>query len=59
MLKVKVFSATMARDREFLGEKISDWLAANQLSYAKVKRLDVNQSSDEAFHCLSIIIWWE
>ena len=26
---IKVFSATMARERERLGERISEWLAAN------------------------------
>ena len=56
MLKVKVFSATMARDREDLGERITDWMRKNNVVPTQV---DVRQSSDEAFHCLSFVIWYE
>ena len=55
---VKVFSATMAQERDQLGEKITLWLAA----HPGVQIVDkiVTQSSDEAFHCLAItIFWWE
>ena len=55
---VKVFSATMVADREQLGEKISEWLVANP----RIEPRDavVTQSSDEAFHCLAItIFYWE
>jgi len=53
---VKVFSATMAQDRDQLGEKITHWLAANQ----GVEIVDkiVTQSSDEAFHCLAITLFF-
>ena len=53
---VKVFSATMQPDRERLGEKIMGWLAA----HPRVTVVDkvVCQSSDNAFHCLSVILFY-
>ena len=49
---VKVFSATMAQERDQLGEKITQWLAA----HPGVEIVDkiVTQLSDEAFHGLAI-----
>ncbi len=55
---VKVFSATMAQERDQLGEKITQWLE----HHPRVKIIDkiVTQSSDEAFHCLAItLFYWE
>ncbi|MCG3173460.1 MAG: hypothetical protein GMKNLPBB_01657 [Myxococcota bacterium] len=52
---VKVFSATLARDRESLGENITRWL---QDSGAQVVDKIVVQSSDREFHCLSIILFY-
>ena len=55
---VKVFSATMFADREHLGEKIGAWFAA----HPERKPVDVvvTQSSDDAFHCLAItVFYWE
>lgn len=55
---VKVFSATMAQERDQLGEKVSAWLAGNPS--CKVVDTIVTQSSDEAFHCLAItVFYWE
>ena len=53
---VKVFSATMAQERDQLGEKITQWLAA----HPGVQIVDkiVTQSSDEAFHCLAITLFY-
>jgi len=53
---VKVFSATMAQERDQLGEKITTWLAA----HPGVQIVDkiVTQSSDEAFHCLAITLFF-
>jgi hypothetical protein len=53
---VKVFSATKAREREELGETITRWLRAN----ADLEVLDkvVSQSSDDEFHCLSIVLFY-
>jgi hypothetical protein len=55
---VKVFSATMVADRDQLGEKVTAWLA----SHPQCKPTDIvlTQSSDEAFHCLAItLFYWE
>lgn len=55
---VKIFSATMAMDRERLGDKITAWMEANP--QCEVREAVVTQSSDEAFHCISItIFFWE
>lgn len=52
----KVFSATMQQDRDALGDKITAWLQR-----ASVRPVDVvvRQSSDAAFHCLSITVFYE
>jgi hypothetical protein len=55
---VKVFSATMAQERENLGEKVTSWIREHQ-SHQIVDTI-VTQSSDEAFHCLAItVFYWE
>ena len=53
---VKVFSATKAREREELGDAITDWLKANP----DVQLVDkvVTQSSDNEFHCLSVTLFF-
>jgi hypothetical protein len=53
---VKVFSATMAQERDQLGEKITQWLSAHP-DVEIVDRI-VTQSSDEAFHCLAITLFF-
>ena len=52
---VKVFCATMAREREALGERVTEWLRANPA----VRVLDkvVRLSSDSAYHCLSVVLF--
>ncbi len=52
---VKVFSATKAREREELGERISAWLAERNVEI--VDKI-VTQSSDREFHCLSITLFF-
>lgn len=54
---VKVFSATKAREREELGERISDWIAQYQHRIEIVDKV-VRQSSDREFHCLSILLFY-
>jgi len=55
---VKVFSATMFADRERLGDSITDWLAKRP--ELKVTQMIVTQSSDAAFHCVTItVFYWE
>jgi hypothetical protein len=53
---VKVFSATKAKEREELGETITRWLRSN----ADLEVVDrvVSQSSDNEFHCLSIVLFF-
>jgi hypothetical protein len=55
---VKVFSATMVMDRERLGEKVTNWIHDNP--QCEVREVIVTQSSDEAFHCIAItVFFWE
>jgi hypothetical protein len=55
---VKIFSATMVADREQLGEKVTAWMRANP--QCDVTEMVVTQSSDEAFHCIAItVFFWE
>ena len=51
---VKVFTATKAKDREALGDLVSEWFAQNP----KIRIVDkaVTQSSDAKYHCLSITL---
>jgi hypothetical protein len=53
---VKIFSATMAKAREVLGEQVTAWL----LSAPDREVVDtvVTQSSEEAFHCIVITIFY-
>ncbi|XXF76724.1 hypothetical protein P2318_27255 [Myxococcaceae bacterium GXIMD 01537] len=53
---VKVFSTTLARDRENMGENITKWLKEN--SSLDVVDKVVTQSSDKEFHCLTITLFY-
>lgn len=53
---MKVFSATMVADREQLGEKVTRWMAEHPS--CKPVEFVVTQSSDEAFHCLAITLFY-
>jgi folate-dependent tRNA-U54 methylase TrmFO/GidA len=53
---VKVFSTTLARDREQMGENITRWLAAHP--NLEIVEHQVRQSSDKEFHCLSITLFY-
>jgi len=54
----KVFSATMAQDRAFLGDKVTAWIQ-NHPGRQIVDTI-VTLSSDRAFHCLAItVFFWE
>ena len=52
---VKVFSATKQADREAMGETVSKWMR----NHPEVVVVDktVTQSSDNAYHCLTITLW--
>ena len=54
---VKVFSATKAKEREELSENVTRWLKSN----ADLEIVDkvVRQSSDNEFHCYSIMIFYK
>lgn len=54
---VKVFSTTLARDREQMGENITRWLRENP-TLEVVDRV-VTQSSDKEFHCLTITLFYK
>ena len=53
---VKVFSATMFAERDRLGDRVTDWIAANP--HLKVTEMIVTQSSDAAFHCVAITVFY-
>jgi hypothetical protein len=55
---VKVFSATMFQNRGLLGETVTEWMAQHRS--CKVVEMVVTQSSDAAFHCVAIsVFYWE
>ena len=49
---VKVFTATKAKERSAMGERITEWLREDPPK--TIKDVQVTQSSDEEFHCLTI-----
>ena len=53
---VKVFSATKAKEREELGDNVTRWLRSNG-DLEVVERV-VTQSSDNEFHCLTIVLFY-
>ena len=53
---VKVFSTTLARDREALSDRITRWIQENP--HLQVVDQMVRQSSDKEFHCLSILLFY-
>lgn len=55
--QVKVFSATKAQDRITLGEEVTKWLQKNP--HKRVVEQVVKQSSDSAYHCISIVLFLE
>jgi hypothetical protein len=53
---VKVFSATMFADRDRLGDRVTEWIANNP--GFQVTEMVVTQSSDAAFHCVAITVFY-
>ncbi len=53
---VKVFSATKAKEREELGEIVTRWIKSN--ADLEIVDKEVSQSSDNEFHCLSIVLFY-
>ena len=53
---VKVFSATMQPERDRLGDRVAQWITDNPK--AEVVDYTARQSSDNGFHCLTIILFY-
>jgi len=53
---VKVFSTTLARDRENMGENITRWIKENP--NVEIVDKEVTQSSDKEFHCLTVTLFY-
>lgn len=51
----KVFSATKSREREGLGERVTEYLRENPELVVRDKM--ITQSSDNEFHCVTITLW--
>jgi hypothetical protein len=51
----KVFSATKFKDREALGDRLTEWLQTN---HVEIVNTVVSQSSDSEFHCLTITLFY-
>jgi hypothetical protein len=54
---VKVFSATKVRERQLLGETITEWIRRHP-EYEIVGQ-ETTQSSDNEFHCLTITVFFK
>ena len=57
---IKIFSATMAKERSNIGEVATDWIS----TMSRHKGFDIvdttiTQSSDNEFHCLTIAIFYK
>lgn len=52
----KVFSTTLARDREAMSDTINRWLGAN--TGLEIVDKVVKLSSDRQFHCLTIVFFY-
>jgi hypothetical protein len=53
---VKVFSTTLARDREAMGDTITRWLCEHP--GLEIVGREVRQSSDREFHCLTVTLFY-
>ena len=53
---MKIFSTTLARDREQMGDNITRWQRDNP----QLEMVDkiITQSSDKEFHCLTITLFY-
>ena len=58
---VKVFCATMFHQRQDLGEVVSSWIDDARRTRLGFELVDIKiaQSSDEAFHCISICLFYK
>jgi hypothetical protein len=54
---VKVFSATKAKERAGLGDRLTEWIGRHP--ECQVVDTVVTQSSDHEFHCLTITVFYQ
>ncbi len=54
---VKIFSASKAEEREVLGERVTAWLSEHP--HLEVRKIQTLQSSDKAFHCISVVVFYD
>lgn len=54
----RVFSATTRESRNFLGEQITLFLKRLRAAGGYLTKYDVLQSSDQGYHCLSIVLFY-
>jgi hypothetical protein len=54
---VKVFCATKQQERDTLGETVTAWLDS-QAGQIELVDKTVKQSSDQAFHCITIVLFY-
>jgi len=55
---VKVFSETKHLERNGIGDKVTAWKMEHARSIEVVETI-VQQSSDQQFHCLSIVLFYK
>lgn len=53
---VRVFSASKIRDRELLGDAVTEWIAEHP--GIEIVETVTLQSSDANYHCISIILFF-
>lgn len=53
---VKIFSATMMNERAALGDLVTKWIHDNPA--LELHEIVVTQSSDEAFHCVTLTVFY-
>ncbi|HOX46102.1 MAG TPA: hypothetical protein PK668_21040 [Myxococcota bacterium] len=54
---VKIFSATLAKNREELGDRVNQWLEEHP--GIEIVEMRVVQSSDREFHCISLVLFYQ
>jgi len=57
---VQVFAATLAHQRDQLGETVTAWLTAARAQRPgfEIVEILVRQSSDAEFHCVTIVLFF-
>ncbi|MCP4675414.1 MAG: hypothetical protein GY854_07905 [Deltaproteobacteria bacterium] len=53
----QIFTATKAKEREDLGNRLTAWIKEHP--QIRIKNTSVTQSSDNEFHCITIIVFYD